>query len=213
MIRSAVDQEPPVSWSAPSTSACSLEKTPSVGALPVPCYAHQVWHTICARRSPIRVTSSTISISDQTGGDTYDRYLVRMEEMRQSLRIVQQALISYPMVRCAATIRKFVPRRARNWALVWKRSSITSSCGRMASTSLRAAFMWRSSRRAASWACIWKATAGPCPPGVLAHAIFRELAGLALAVEGASGCRPGGFDWHCRHRPGRRRPLNWEAAC
>ena len=31
-----------------------------------------------------------------TNGDTYDRYLVRMEEMRQSMRIVEQAVNAIP---------------------------------------------------------------------------------------------------------------------
>ena len=31
-----------------------------------------------------------------TNGDTYDRYLVRMEEMRQSMRIVEQAVNGIP---------------------------------------------------------------------------------------------------------------------
>lgn len=42
-------------------------------------------------------------------GDVYDRYLVRMEEMRQSLRIVQQALDKLPMGPVRSNNRKYVP--------------------------------------------------------------------------------------------------------
>lgn len=42
-------------------------------------------------------------------GDTYARYLVRMEEMRQSLRIVQQALDRLPSGPVRSNNRKFVP--------------------------------------------------------------------------------------------------------
>jgi NADH-quinone oxidoreductase subunit D len=45
----------------------------------------------------------------QTDGDTYARYLVRMEEMRQSLRIVQQALDKLPYGPVRSNNRKFVP--------------------------------------------------------------------------------------------------------
>lgn len=44
-----------------------------------------------------------------TGGDTYDRYLVRMEEMRQSTRIVQQALDKLPYGPVRSNNRKYVP--------------------------------------------------------------------------------------------------------
>lgn len=43
------------------------------------------------------------------GGDVYARYLVRMEEMRQSLRIVQQALDRLPSGPFRSNNRKFVP--------------------------------------------------------------------------------------------------------
>lgn len=43
------------------------------------------------------------------GGDVYARYLVRMEEMRQSLRIVKQALDKLPAGPFRSNNRKFVP--------------------------------------------------------------------------------------------------------
>lgn len=42
-------------------------------------------------------------------GDTYARYLVRIEELRQSLRIVEQALNKLPMGPVRSENRKFVP--------------------------------------------------------------------------------------------------------
>jgi len=44
-----------------------------------------------------------------THGDVYDRYLVRMEEMRQSLRIIQQALDTLPIGPVRSNNRKYVP--------------------------------------------------------------------------------------------------------
>ena len=44
-----------------------------------------------------------------SNGDVYDRYVVRMEEMRQSLRIVQQALDKLPMGPVRSNNRKYVP--------------------------------------------------------------------------------------------------------
>ncbi len=48
-------------------------------------------------------------IPTHTDGDTYARYLVRVEEMRQSLRIVQQALDKLPFGPVRSNNRKFVP--------------------------------------------------------------------------------------------------------
>jgi NADH-quinone oxidoreductase subunit D len=44
-----------------------------------------------------------------TGGDVYDRYRVRVEEMRQSLRIIQQAMDGLPGGDFRSQNRKFVP--------------------------------------------------------------------------------------------------------
>jgi len=44
-----------------------------------------------------------------TNGDVYDRYLVRMEELRQSLRIIQQALDMLPVGPVRSNNRKYVP--------------------------------------------------------------------------------------------------------
>jgi NADH-quinone oxidoreductase subunit D len=48
-------------------------------------------------------------IPTETAGDTYARYLVRMEEMRQSLRIVRQALDHLPYGPVRSNNRKYVP--------------------------------------------------------------------------------------------------------
>jgi NADH-quinone oxidoreductase subunit D len=48
-------------------------------------------------------------VATDTGGDTYARYLVRMEEMRQSLRIVQQGLDKLPYGPVRSNNRKYVP--------------------------------------------------------------------------------------------------------
>jgi NADH-quinone oxidoreductase subunit D len=45
----------------------------------------------------------------QSGGDIYSRYLVRIEEMRQSVRIVQQALDRLPFGPVRSNDRKVVP--------------------------------------------------------------------------------------------------------
>lgn len=48
-------------------------------------------------------------IPTHTDGDTYARYVVRMEEMRQCIRIVQQALDKLPEGPVRSNNRKFVP--------------------------------------------------------------------------------------------------------
>jgi NADH-quinone oxidoreductase subunit D len=48
-------------------------------------------------------------IPTHPAGDTYARYVVRVEEMRQSLRIIQQALDKLPFGPVRSNNRKFVP--------------------------------------------------------------------------------------------------------
>ncbi len=48
-------------------------------------------------------------VPTHTDGDTYARYLVRMEELRQSLRIVEQALDKLPLGPVRSNNRKYVP--------------------------------------------------------------------------------------------------------
>jgi len=48
-------------------------------------------------------------VPTRTEGDVYARYLVRLEEMRQSLKIVQQALDKLPMGPVRSNNRKYVP--------------------------------------------------------------------------------------------------------
>ena len=65
-----------------------------------------------------------------THGDVYDRYLVRVEEMRQSLRIIQQALDKLPYGPVRINNRKYVPPPGLSWVPAWKLSSTTSNYGR-----------------------------------------------------------------------------------
>jgi NADH-quinone oxidoreductase subunit D len=48
-------------------------------------------------------------VPTHTDGDTYARYLVRMEEMRQTVRIIRQALDKMPSGPVRSNNRKFVP--------------------------------------------------------------------------------------------------------
>ena len=45
----------------------------------------------------------------RSSGDTYDRYIVRVEEMRESLKIIEQALNKLPLGPVHSDNRKFVP--------------------------------------------------------------------------------------------------------
>ena len=48
-------------------------------------------------------------VPTQSGGDVYSRYLVRIEEMRQSVRIIEQAMEKLPYGPVRSNDRKFIP--------------------------------------------------------------------------------------------------------
>ena len=76
------------------------------------CCAHPACHGTCARtsRTPIyRKLKFEIPVGHY--GDVYDRYLVRLEEMRQSVNIVEQALEQLPPE--GPIVPEKMPRRLR----------------------------------------------------------------------------------------------------
>ena len=55
------------------------------------------------------MSNTTFDMPILHDGDVYARYMVRMEEMRQSVRIVQQALDQLPYGPVRSENRKYVP--------------------------------------------------------------------------------------------------------
>ena len=55
-------------------------------------------------------------VPTRTEGDVYARYLVRVQEMRESLKIIEQALNKLPLGPCARTTTSSSLRRARRSA-------------------------------------------------------------------------------------------------
>jgi NADH-quinone oxidoreductase subunit D len=87
----------------------SGEDALSWGLTGPPLRASGVAHDLRKARPYSGYEQYEFDVPTHTDGDTYARYLVRIEEMRQSLRIVQQALDTIPFGPVRSSNRKFVP--------------------------------------------------------------------------------------------------------
>jgi NADH-quinone oxidoreductase subunit D len=97
-----------------------LERTRNIGFLSAedaltwgvtgpPLRASGVNHDLRKARPYSGYEQYDFDVPTSTDGDTYARYQVRMEEMRQSMRIIQQALDKLPFGPVRSNNRKFVP--------------------------------------------------------------------------------------------------------
>ena len=88
------DQATRSGWSAPRASACCRPGSADRAGRHRPDAARLAASTTtCARRMPYcGYEHYDFEVPVGTNGDAYDRYLVRMLEMRESLRIIEQAL-------------------------------------------------------------------------------------------------------------------------
>ncbi len=109
-------------------------------------------------------------IPTQTAGDTYARYLVRVEEMRQSLRIVQQALDKLPYGPVRSNNRKYVPPPRSELGTSMEAVIHHFKLWTEGLTRPRAVCTWRPNLPAVSWAFTWRAMGAPslCEP-ISAH--------------------------------------------
>ena len=146
-----------------------------IGALPARCCAPRAWPGICASRSPTMVYDKMdFDIPVGKNGDCYDRYLVRMEEMRQSLT-------HHPPMHRRECPRARHDRRPQDDAAAARRDEALHGSAdpslqalyRGLSTCRRARPIRRSKRPRASSAFIWSPTAPTSP--IAARSARRDL--------------------------------------
>ncbi len=74
--------------------------------------ARAVWLGISGRAIPTPLEEFDFSIPVGSRGDAYDRFLVRIAEMKESLKIVRQAIDGLPEGPINTSDRKIIPPRA-----------------------------------------------------------------------------------------------------
>ncbi len=121
-----------------------------------------------------------------TEGDTYARYLVRVQEMRESLKIVEQALNKLPLGPVRSDNRKFVPPpRSEIGVSMEALDPSLQVVDRGLPCARRRPFTARSNRRAGNWACYLEGDGGPKPYRVhLRTPSFDNLAVISEIVKG-----------------------------
>ena len=110
------------SSSAPRTSASCPASGCSTSASPARCCAPPASRGTCARSTPyLAYDDFDFKIPVGTVGDGYDRYRVRVQEMRESVRIIEQASTACPRGRGSPTTARSCCRRATSSRPRWRR--------------------------------------------------------------------------------------------
>ena len=124
--------------------------------------AARAWLMICARRGRTAVMSSTISISRRRRLGIFMRVImVRVEEMRQSLRIIEQAMDQLPLGPVRSNNRKFVPPPRSEIGVSMEALIHHFKLWTEGFSAPAAVFMPRRKARVVSWVSTWKVTAAP----------------------------------------------------
>jgi NADH-quinone oxidoreductase subunit D len=109
-----------------------LERTRGIGLLSAedaialgqsgPCCARRASTGICAATGPyLAYPRLDFNVPSIPNGDVYDRYLVRMDEMRESVRIIEQCLDGCPRGRGSRTTARWCSRRGTSCTPRWSR--------------------------------------------------------------------------------------------